>query len=248
MALSTIINLILAVVIIACAWIGFKEGIIMGVVRILVIVLALYGGQLFSNMFYTDVTGVLQPFVSGYMSDQVEDVAYQVLGYTPDENGDYNVELSLDDLLEKEPLAEEEVYRWSYSNLGLSDSLVENLTEKTVTYANTHTDSSVSDNVVQILCQSIVWYLSFLLMFIILFALLTVIVNIPNLSFRIPYIGLINDIGGLGIGLFIGFMFCSIAVWVLQFVGLLLPDNLLHSGGLVTFFLNRNMLASYITF
>ena len=248
MALSTIINLILAIILIVCAWIGFKEGIIMGIVRILVLVLALYGGQLFSTMFFTDVTGVLQPFVSGYMTDKVEDIAYQVLGYTADENGNYDVELSLDDMLKNEPDAVEEVYRWTYSSLGLSDSVTENLTEKTVSYGNTHAESSFTENVIQILCQALVWYASFLLMFFILFALLTVIVNIPNLSFRIPYIGIVNDLGGLAIGLFIGCMFCALVLWILQFVGLLLPDGLLHSGGLISYFQNRNMLAPYITF
>ena len=60
--------------------------------------------------------------------------------------------------------------------------------------------------------------------------------------------GILNDLGGLGIGLFVGFLFCSILVWVLQFTGLLLPEDTLRSVGLANFFLDKNMLANYITF
>ena len=92
------------------------------------------------------------------------------------------------------------------------------------------------------------WYGGFLLAFILIFTVLTVIVNLPNLSFKIPYVGIINDLGGLAIGLFTGAMFCSILVWLLQFSGLLLPEDTLRSVGLAQFIIDQNLLANFITF
>ena len=90
--------------------------------------------------------------------------------------------------------------------------------------------------------------MGFLLAFFILFSAMTVIVNIPNLSFRIPYVGIINDIGGAAIGVAVGFIFCAILVWLAQFAGLLLSEQTLRSTGVAAYFLDQNFLGDYITF
>lgn len=246
MALTTIINLVLIGIILVCAWQGFKKGIIMGIIGVLVIILSLYGAQLLSDTFSYEIIPVLKPFVSGVMDSRVEDTAYSVLGYEPDENGNYNVTESLDDMLAKMPESRQEICRWAYHDLGLYDDIAEDMAQKAVDYADQN-DASVSSAITAILCQSISWYGGFLLAFILLFAAMTVIVNLPNLSFRIPYIGILNDLVGLGIGIFTGFLFCSILVWVLQFAGLVLPQDTLQNAGVAAWFLDKNMLASYIT-
>lgn len=247
MALTTIIMLVLLAILVACAWQGFKKGIIMGIIQVLVIILSLYGAQLLSDTFSYEVIPVIKPFVSGYMESQVEETAYEIMGYEPDENGNYNVPMSLSDLMADKPETRIEVCRWVYRNLGIYDAMSDTMAEKADLYAEQNS-TSVTSAAVMILCQSITWFGGFILAFIILYAVMTVLVNIPNLSFRLPYVGILNDLGGLGIGLFVGFLFCSILVWVLQFTGLLLPEDTLRSVGLANFFLDKNMLANYITF
>lgn len=247
MALTTIIMLVLLAILVACAWQGFKKGIIMGIIQVLVIILSLYGAQLLSDTFSYEVIPVIKPFVSGYMESQVEETAYEIMGYEPDENGNYNVPMSLSDLMADKPETRIEVCRWVYRNLGIYDAMSDTMAEKADLYAEQNS-TSVTSAAVTILCQSITWFGGFILAFIILYAVMTVLVNIPNLSFRLPYVGILNDLGGLGIGLFVGFLFCSILVWVLQFTGLLLPEDTLRSVGLANFFLDKNMLANYITF
>ena len=68
MALTTIINLVLIGIIVIFAWKGFKKGIIMGIIEVLVIILSLYGAQLLSDTFSYEVIPVLKPFVSNMMS------------------------------------------------------------------------------------------------------------------------------------------------------------------------------------
>ncbi len=246
MALNTIINLLLVGIIIVCAWQGFKKGIIMGIIGVLVIILSLYGAQLLSDTFSYEIIPVLKPFVSGVMDTRIEETAYTVLGYEPDENGDYHVTESLTDLLEDAPESRKEICRWAYRDLGIYDDIAEDMAQKAVDYADEN-GASLSSAVTAILCQSISWYGGFLLAFILVFAALTVLVNLPNLSFRLPYIGILNDLVGLGIGIFTGFLFCSILVWVLQFTGLVLPQDTIQNAGVAAWFLERNLLANYIT-
>lgn len=247
MALTTIIFLVLLAILIACAWQGFKKGIIMGIIQVLVIILSLYGAQLLSDTFSYEVIPVIKPFVSGYLESQVEDTAYEIMGYEPDEDGNYNVPLSLSDLMADQPEIRTEVARGVYRDLGIYEDMAASMAEKADLYAEQNS-VSITSATVTILCQSITWYGGFLLAFIILYAVMTVLVNIPNLSFRLPYVGILNDIAGLGIGIFVGFFFCSILLWALQFTGLILPEETLRSVGLANFFLDKNMLANYITF
>ncbi len=244
--INTVINVILVGILVVCIWQGYKKGIIMGIIQVLVIILSLYGAQLLSDTYSYEVIPVLKPFISGYMESQVERTAYGVFGYEPDENGNYNVPLSLSDLLITQPGNEEQIAKETFQSLGLYDSLADTLTGRVLTYAQEN-DASLSSSVVTIACQAVTWYGGFLLAFIILFAILTVIINIPNLSFKIPYVGIVNDIGGAAIGLFVGLLMCSILVWVCQFAGLLLTEQTLRGTGLAAFLMDKNLLANYIT-
>ena len=247
MALTTIINLVLIGIIVIFAWKGFKKGIIMGIIEVLVIILSLYGAQLLSDTFSYEVIPVLKPFVSGIMDTRVEKTAYSVLGYEPDENGNYSVPMSLSDLMDSMPESREEIARWSYRDLGIYDSVADSMARKAVDYADQNA-ATLESSITSILCQSVSWYGGFILAFILLYTVMIVIVNLPNLSFRLPYVGILNDLGGLGIGIFTGFLFCSILVWVLQFSGLLLPQDTLRGSGVAAWFLERNLLANYISF
>lgn len=246
MNINSIINIVLVAILIVCAWQGYKKGIIMGIIGVLVIILSLYGAQLLSDTYSYEVIPVLKPFVSGYMENQVEEQAYNVFGYEPDENGGYNVPMSLTDMLLSQPGHEEQIARATYQSLGLYDEMADTLTERTMQYAEQN-EASLSSAIVTICCQTITWYGGFLLAFIILFAIFTVIVNLPNLSFKIPYVGIVNDIGGIAIGVFTGLLFCSLLVWVCQFAGLVLPEQTLRGTGLAAFLMDKNLLANYIT-
>ena len=192
MALTTIINLVLMGIVVICAWQGFKKGIIMGIIGILVIILSLYGAQLLSDTFSYEVIPVLKPFVSGVMDARIEDTAFGVMGFEADENGDYNVSQSLTDMIASMPEAREEICRWAYKDLGIYDAMADDMAKKAVD-AMDQSGVSISDAIINILCQSLTWYGGFLLAFILLFTVLTVIVNLPNLSFRLPYVGILNE-------------------------------------------------------
>ena len=246
-SVNVVIHVLLVAILVICAWQGYKKGIIMGIIEVLVIILSLYGAQLLSDTYSYEVIPVLKPFVSGYMEAQVETTTYQAFGYEPDpETGKYNVPYSMTDMINSQPDKKDEIIFTTYKSLGLYDGMARTLTDKTMAYSQEN-NASVASAVVTITCQSITWYGGFLLAFIIIFAILTVIVNIPNLSFKLPYVGIVNDIGGIVIGLFVGALFCSVVVWVFNFAGLLVPEATLRATGLADFFLTRNLLANYIS-
>ena len=246
MTVNSIINIGLIAILIICGWQGYKKGIIMGIIEVLVIILSLYGAQLLSDTYSYEVIPVLKPFASGYLENQVETSAFTALGYEPDENGHFDVPYSLTDMLNQQPEKREQIAVDTYRILGLYDEMAQTMAGRTMDYL-VENEASLTSSVVTITCQAITWYGGFVLAFIILFAILTVIVNLPNLSFKIPYVGIVNDIGGIAIGLFTGLLFCSLVVWVFQFAGLLLSEETLRATGLAAWLMDQNLLANYIT-
>lgn len=245
--LPTAVNLLLIVIVVVCAWQGFKKGIIMGIIGVLVIILSLYGAQLLSDTFSYEVIPVMKPFVSGYMENQVEKTVFEAFGFEADVNGEYHVSRSVNDLIAEQPDSRFEISRRVFEKLGIYSDVASSMARKTVSYADQN-NVSLSTAVVNVLCQSVTWYGGFILAFILLFAAMTVVINILNLSFRLPYVGIINDLGGLGIGVFTGILLCAVIVWALQFTGLVMPEAAMGETGIVGWFLDRNLLESYISF
>ena len=242
-----VVNIAIIAILVICGWQGFKKGIIMGIIGVLVIILSLFGADLLSDTFSSEVLPVMKPFVSGIMDTRIEETTYQVLGIEPDANGNYSVSLSLNDLIDSQPDSRTEICRWVYRDLGLYDTLANTMAQQTVSYADQN-GANITTAVSTTLCQSVAWYGTFIIAFILIFTVLTVIVNLPNLSFRIPYIGIVNDIGGLVIGLYTGLLICSILLLFLQFAGLILPEDTLRTSRFAAFILDQDLLSTYITF
>ena len=247
MAFKTIVNLVLIAIILICGWQGYKKGLFMGIIEVLVIILSLYGAQVLSNTFSGDVVSALKPFVSGYMESRIEKNAYSALGYQPDENGDYGVSLSLEDLLAQNPGIVHTVCSQSFISAGCYSTVADGLATKAEQYAAKNGES-IPDAVVDVLCQNITWVAGFVLFFLIVFILLTVIVNIPNLGLRLPYIGIANDIGGAAIGVINGLLYCAVILWIVQYCGLLISEDKIRTASVAAFFVDHNLLTHFITF
>lgn len=247
MTINTILTILLIAIVVICTWQGFKKGIIMGIIEVLVIILSIYGAQLLSDAYSYEVIPALKPFVAGYMEPRVEAQAYELLGYEADDKGNYNVIYSLNDLLAENPEVNHSVYLQSYRDLGIYSTAADAMADKAEVYAEEN-ETSLTETAVEVLCQTVTWVAGFLLFFIILFVVLTVIVNLPNLSFRIPYVGLVNDLGGIAIGLVTGALFCSLILWILQYAGILLPENTIRESGIAAFFMDMNLLNQFINF
>ena len=79
-----------------------------------------------------------------------------------------------------------------------------------------------------------------------LFPHLTVIGNIPNLSFKIPNLDLFNDLGGMVMGFLQGICLCLVFGWALKFVGLAIPQETLSDTFLVSWFMDRSILVHFL--
>ena len=239
--MRAVIDLVLLGVLVLCTWAGYRKGILMGVGGIVAIIVSIYGANLLANVFSYDVVPALKPFANGYTERLLAGKDAKVLRELGWENYNYSVE----DLLARYPDRREEFSQLCYEALGVDSATAAAMAERSVTYAR-ESGVGMKDAMVQVLCEGVGYVACFVLFFLIILIALTVLGNLPNLSFRLPGLDLANDIGGAVLGLARGALFCVLIVWVLKFMGLLLRNGALSSSILGGALLRRDFLFRYL--
>ena len=100
--------------------------------------------------------------------------------------------------------------------------------------------------IIDVTCNTVVFAAAVALFFMIILIFLTVLGNIPNVSFRLPNMEEVDEIGGSIVGILRGIFLGMLAVWALKFMGLLIGEDTLSTTvvarlfekiGIVSFFL-----------
>ena len=253
--MERIINLVLIGIILICTWSGYKKGIIMGIGGILAIIVALYGANLVATTFSYDIISAMRPFASGYMESQIrrEDSSVAIsLGDEEEEEEEDSIleqmgwessELSVEDLLAENPDRREEFCIACYQKLGLNEDTSRTMAAEAIAYAGEN-ETDMLSSVVQVLCENVCFVGCFLLSFLLIIILLTVIGNLPNLSYKLPHLDILNDMGGTLLGVATGVMFCVVLVWALKFTGIVIGKDTLSSASVAKLFLEHNFLTT----
>lgn len=239
--MKTIIDLVLLGILIICAWSGYKKGIIMGIGGILCIVISIYGADLLANTFSYDVVPALQPFAGGYTEGILAAEDSEVMERMGWEDYNYSVE----DLLAQHPERSREFCTVCYETLGIDTASAEIMADRAIEHAQ-ESGESVRSAVVRVLCETVSYVGCFVLAFLIIIIVLTVLGNLPNLSYKIPRLDVVNDIGGTLLGILTGVLFCALLVWALKFLGMILGEDTLTATRLGKLFLHKNIYLKYL--
>lgn len=225
-----LIDLGLLIVIILCTWGGYKKGLIGSIAGILAIVVALLGGSLLSSTYAHEVVPALEPFVNGYVDSQSNrQQALEKMGY-----GDSD--MSLNDILAADPSLRYDYAYESIRSVGFYQDRAEELADKAVDYSN-QTGIDMTTSVVTILCDTITYVGGLTLAFLMILILLIAIANVGNMSFRLPNMENLDEIGGTVLGFIKGFVYCVLFCWILSFFGILIGKDTLAQTTLARFFL-----------
>ena len=238
--MKAIIDLVLLGILVICTWNGYKKGLIMGIGGILCVIIAIYGANLLANTFYHDVVPALKPFANGYTESlgSKDSAVMREMGWS---GSSYSVE----DLLKQEPERKEEFFRTCYQHLGLNEATAKVMAEKAELFVQ-ETGSTAWAALGQTLCDTVSYVGCFILAFLMIAIILTVLGNLPNLSFKLPGLDLVNDISGAVLGLVTGLLYCIVLVWVLKFMGKIIGSDTLESTKLGAMLLHKDFLLKYL--
>lgn len=235
--IRVILDIVLLVIVALCTWSGYKRGLIGGVAGILAIVIALFGGSMLSAAYSNEVIPALEPFVDGYIDSQItRSEILETMGYG-------NTDLSLDDIV-----ARDSSLRYDYAVecmklVGFHQDRAEELGKKAVTLSD-QSGTGITESVISVLCETISYVAGLCLSFLLLLILLVAIGNIGNLSFRLPNMELMDEIGGAVLGFIKGFLYCVLLCWLLSFLGLIIGKETLEHTTLARFFLAIKFVTS----
>ena len=228
--MKVIIDIILLAIIALCTWSGYRKGLVGGIAGILAIVIALFGGSLLSSAYAHEVVPALEPFVDGYMDSQKNrDAVLEELGYG-------GSDLSLEDVL-----AQDSSLRYDYAyecltNAGFYSMRAETLADEAVALADEN-NMNMTEAVVSVLCDTVTYVVGIVIAFLLILIFFVAVANIGNLSFRLPNMENLDELGGAVLGFIKGFMYCVLLCWLLSFCGLIIGKETLSGTTLARFFL-----------
>lgn len=220
------IDLTLVAVLLLCGWNGYKKGIIMGVGGFLSIVVSLYAACLLSGTFSYEVVSAVRPFAGGYIDRVISNDVSEEMGFLYDKETPPEERYSINDIVDQDNKAAEEFAATTFRCLGIYDTAARQMGQEAVTFS-AENKVTLREAVTEIFCSRMVYVAGVILCFFIILILLVFIGNIPNLSFRLPNMEEVDEIGGAIIGVVRGLLFGMLIVWALKFMGILIgPDTL----------------------
>lgn len=202
--LHLILDLVILLIVVFCAWRGLRSGLIAGVLAACAVLFSFYAADILADTYSGEFTRMLEPFVSG-----VVDSAYSAAEETLEQKG------KADNVYE---MALETVH-----NVGLMKSAAENVAQ-TLAETEKSTGYTLRAAIVDRLCSVAAYVLTYAIMFILLIIIFAVIGNLFNLAFKLPGLELINGLLGFLLGAAKGVMYVCAIVWFLRFTGLLLSE------------------------
>ena len=235
--MRAVIDIILLAIIALCTWGGYKRGLIGGIAGLLAIVIALFGGSLLSSAYSGEVIPALEPFVDGYIdSQQNRDEVLASLGY-----GDSDK--SLNDILAEDPSLRYDYAYECMSNMGLYEKRADTLASRAVTVAE-GSGCTMTQAVVSVLCDTITYVGAMVIAFLLILIFLVAIGNVGNLSFRLPNMEALDEVGGAMLGFAKAFLYCVLLCWLLSFLGAVIGRDTMERTTLGRFFLIFDFLTN----
>ncbi len=228
--MNLVLDIALLVIVALCTWGGFKHGLIGSLAGILIIIVSLFGGSLVSSAYAHEVVPALEPFVDGYVDSQTNrNAILETMGYG-------SSDLSVEDIL-----AQNGRLRYTYAyecfrSVGLYTERAEELAVRSVRYADENV-TGMTEAVVAVLCDTATYIVGLALGFLMILIFINAIANFANLSFRLPNLELLDEIGGATLGFVKGLLYCILLSWLLSFFGLLIGYDTLEHTTLARFFL-----------
>ena len=228
--MKAIIDIVLIVIIALCTWNGYKRGLVGGIAGILAIIISLFGSSLLASAYSHEVVPAVEPFVEGYVdSSKNRDAILADMGYG---SSDY----SLEDILAQDSSLRYDYAYECFTSMGLYEKRAEELADEAVKLAETD-DITMTKAVVSVLCDTATHVGVMVVAFLLILILLVALGNIGNLSFRLPNMEGVDEVGGAIMGFVKGFLYCVLLSLLLSFAGLAIGKGTMAHTTLGRFFL-----------
>lgn len=236
---SLIIDLVLAAIVVLCAWRGFRTGIINGVSWIIALIIAIYGANLVATAYYSEFADMMKPFAQGVVENAMSG---------DDENGDENSDVVISPNLTLEEREELDVYEVSSAvlkKLGIAGEAAESIAQETAR-TNDKVSSRMSAELTALLCDRMAFVAVFAIAFTIIAIIFTVIGNVFDLSFGLPGHENLNHITGAALGVIRGILILMVLGCLGRYLGILISAETMDKTLIMRRLVETNKLAELL--
>lgn len=219
--MKIVLTVVLAAIILAAVWGGYRRGLILSAAQLAAIVVAFYGAALLAGQVSARLLPVAEPFAGGYFEGQLDAVAAGL----PDNDAG----LSGEDWVAAHSDTAEEYTQKCFAAAGVSGRAGQRMARQALALRDAQ-ELPLRTAMTQLYCARLCYVLVTAVGFLLLMLILSAIGNLPNLTFRIPNRERLNDFGGAAIGAVNGVCFGILLCWALQFAGPVIGcDTLAHT-------------------
>jgi uncharacterized membrane protein required for colicin V production len=237
--MGIILDVLLIAIILLCTWRGFRAGIINSICGILAVIIAIYGGNLISQTYSGEFTGMLEPFVSGY----VESIEGKIMDHiTGNDEEDFTPVADIDDL-ETDDVSG--VCTAVMRQLGISEKSSRKLADEIATKVD-KTNSKMVDALTDVICTRVAYIVLFAIGFLLIVIIFSAIGNVLDLAFGLPGLENVNHILGAIFGAAKGFLIIVVITCFCRYLGLILKTDLLNSTIIMKKLVESNFLANLL--
>ena len=103
---------------------------------------------------------------------------------------------------------------------------------------------TMTQAVVSVLCDTITYVGAMVIAFLLILIFLVAIGNVGNLSFRLPNMEALDEVGGAVLGFAKAFLYCVLLCWLLSFLGAVIGRDTMERTTLGRFFLIFDFLTN----
>jgi len=225
-----IYDIIIAVLLLAAVWRGYRKGFVLTLCGFLAIFVAFIGATVLSNALVTPFSHTIRPVVE----QNIQQLFQEQLPQAPEGSGQVDAppsgtaDLPLQEALQL--LKNSKVYR------GFADAVEKAVSDGMVS-ATANAARVIADYIARQAAQMVLFLVSFVLILVLWFFLSHAL----DLAFRLPLLSTLNQWSGAVLGLFKGGLLLYIACWLLK--GSFLPQAAIQHTYLLKFFCTSSPLS-----
>ena len=220
MTTPVIIDVIMAVVLIAAVIYGAHRGLFRALAGLAVVIVALVGAAIIANTLAAPAARLVTPLIREQIETKVDEAMARQSQEVQMPEEDVDEGFAIEDLL---------------ALMGLDEDVRNSLASQTQEKIQ-DTGVSLVMAVVESLAQSILYAALFLVFFVGLTILLKLLIRAMDLVLQLPGLHLVNSLGGAVIGLIEGALVLFLAIWVLRRFGVSFETDTVSATHILRFF------------
>lgn len=222
-----ICDLLVAAIIVLFVWRGSKKGFVLSLCGLLAIIVAFVGASFAARLLSPVVSDFLQPRLAVVIEKHLDEHLEQA-GHGLAQDGE-NTSLPVQQVLD------------TLRSMGVYEDMVDAVDEA-IGRGLTHAAADTIAQVAAAISSYVAFRLIFLVAFLLILAAWGIFSRTVNLVTYLPGIHFLNKAGGAVIGFLKAVLILFLAVWLMQLLGTVIPEETVRQTWLLQFFFTHSPL------